>query len=395
MKIRVRQGDSFWLYSQLFKIPIQLIEDANENISPTSLQIGQEINIPGFVTDKYSIQRGDSLWRLARARNLSLDTLLLVNQNVNPYNLQVNQIIRLPRRIQSPIVNGNQEYDFYKMEADLNRLKEIYPFLKIRVIGESVLGLPLYEIEVGRGNRNIHFNSSFHANEWITTPVLMQLLNEYVLSLVNGYPIRGVYTLPLYNRNRLSIVPMVNPDGVNLVLNGPQPEKREELIVMNNGSEDFSGWKANIRGVDLNNQFPANWEIEKERKEPKAPAPRDFPGDAPLTEPEAIAMANLAKKQQFSRMLAFHTQGSEFYWGYEGHEPPESEILAREYERVSGYKAVRYIDSHAGYKDWFIQEFRRPGFTFELGLGINPISITQFPEIYEKMLGVFLVSLYL
>ena len=308
MKIRVRQGDSFWLYSQLFKIPIQLIEDANENISPTSLQIGQEINIPGFVTDKYSIQRGDSLWRLARARNLSLDTLLLVNQNVNPYNLQVNQIIRLPRRIQSPIVNGNQEYDFYKMEADLNRLKEIYPFLKIRVIGESVLGLPLYEIEVGRGNRNIHFNSSFHANEWITTPVLMQLLNEYVLSLVNGYPIRGVYTLPLYNRNRLSIVPMVNPDGVNLVLNGPQPEKREELIVMNNGSEDFSGWKANIRGVDLNNQFPANWEIEKERKEPKAPAPRDFPGDAPLTEPEAIAMANLAKKQQFSRMLAFHTQ---------------------------------------------------------------------------------------
>ena len=158
---------------------------------------------------------------------------------------------------------------------------------------------------------------------------------------------------------------------------------------------DFSGWKANIRGVDLNNQFPANWEIEKERKEPKAPAPRDYPGDAPLTEPEAIAMADLARNEQFNRMLAFHTQGKEFYWGYEGLEPPESEVIANEFARVSGYRAIRYIDSHAGYKDWFIQEFRRPGFTIELGEGVNPLPISQFDEIYQDALGIFLASLYM
>ena len=53
------------------------------------------------------------------------------------------------------------------------------------------------------------------------------------------------------------------------------------------------------------------------------------------------------------------------------------------------------IDSHAGYKDWFIYIYRRPGFTFELGRGVNPLPISQFPRIYEEMLGVFLVSLYL
>jgi len=222
----------------------------------------------------------------------------------------------------------------------------------------------------------------------------MSYLNEYLLSLTNGTTIRGVKTLPLYQSIDLSIVPMVNPDGVDLVLNGPQ-ENREQVIEINEGSTDFTSWKANIRGVDLNNQYPANWEIEKERKKPKAPAPRDYPGDAPLTEPEAQAMAKLAEKENFERVLAFHTQGKEFYWGYEGLEPSESQSLANEFARVSGYEAIQYVDSHAGYKDWFIQEFRKPGFTMELGKGINPLPLSQFDEIYRDVLGVFLAALYM
>ena len=395
MKVRVRQGDTFWLYSQMFRIPVQLIEDSNPEVSPTSLLVGQTINIPGYVIEEYTIQQGDTIWKLARERNLAMDTIFLLNPNINPNQLQINERILLPKLVTSLIVDGNEEYDFAKLKEDINRLVEIYPFLKLNEIGKSVLGKPLYEIELGRGVRTTHFNASFHANEWITTPVLMKLLNEYVLSLVNGSPIRGVSTLPLYNRNRLSIVPMVNPDGVDLVLNGPPEQMKEEVLAINKGSMDFSSWKANIRGVDLNNQFPANWEIEKERKEPKSPAPRDYPGDAPLTEPEVIAIAELTQRKQFARVLAFHTQGREFYWGYEGLEPAESEALAKEFARVSGYESVRYIDSHAGYKDWFIYVYHRPGFTFELGYGVNPLPITQFPQIYEEMLGVFLVSLYM
>lgn len=395
MKVQVRPGDTFWLYSQLFRIPVQLIEDSNPNVLPTSLMVGQTINIPGFIAEEYMIQQGDTISKLAKERNLAIDTIFLLNPNLNPNRLQINDRILLPRLVTDFVVDGNEAYDFGKLEKDLHRLVEIYPFLKVNRIGDSVLGKPLYEIEMGRGNRTIHFNASFHANEWITTPVLMRLLNEFIVSLVRGNPIRGIFTLPLYNRNRLSIVPMVNPDGVDLVLHGPPEEMKEELIEMNKGSLDFSGWKANIRGVDLNNQYPAYWEIEKKRKEPKSPAPRDYPGDEPLTEPEVMAMADLAQRKQFARLLAFHTQGREFYWGYENLEPPESEVLANEFAKVSGYDSVRYIDSHAGYKDWFIYIYRRPGFTFELGYGVNPLPITQFPQIYDEMLGVFLAALYM
>ncbi len=395
MKVKVRSGDSIWYYNQLFMVPINLIADSNPGVNPALLQIGQEINIPGFTLQNYTVRPGDTFWKLSTSRNLSVDALLLVNQSLNPNSLAPGTAIKLPRRVITPIVSGRRSYDYKALTADITMLSDIYPFIKVNSIGQSVLGKPIQEIRLGKGNKKVQINASFHANEWITTPILMALLNSFLLSITNVRPIRGVSTMPLYNSVDLSIVPMVNPDGVDLVLNGPPPELREEVIAINRGSTDFTGWKANIRGVDLNNQYPAKWDFEKERSEQNAPAPRDYLGEAPLTEPEAIAMAELAKDNQFDRMLAFHTQGAEFYWGFEGLEPPESQVLALEFERVSGYKAVQYIDSFAGYKDWFIQEFRRPGFTIELGRGINPLPLSQFDDIYEEVLGIFLASLYM
>lgn len=395
MEIVVRPGDTFWLYSQWFQIPLILIEDANPGILPEHLSIGQRVRIPGFRLTRYTLRSGEQFGDVARRNRLPLEALSLVNPDLIPEEVREGQGIYVPVRITYPIVHGQKEYDFSTLENDLQQLAAIYPFMQVEPIGSSVLGKPLYEIRLGRGVRVIHFNGSFHANEWITTPVLMQILNTFLLSLTNQDRIRGVETLSLYQNNTLSIVPMVNPDGVDLVIHGPPPERREEVLAINGWSQDFSNWKANIRGVDLNNQFPANWEIEKARKEPKRPAPRDYPGDAPLSEPEANAMAKLAQERQFARLFAFHTQGKEFYWGYEGLEPPESVHLAREIARVSKYRSIRYIDSHAGYRDWFIMIYRRPGFTMELGLGVNPLPLSQFPEMYEEMLGVFLVALYL
>ncbi|WP_070120672.1 M14 family metallopeptidase [Bacillus marinisedimentorum] len=396
MDIRVRRGDTFWYYSKLFGIPIRLILDSNRQLPPEAVPVGSVIKIPGYQTQQYTIKRGDTLYKLAISRGLPLDAVLLLNQQVSPENLQPGDQVQLPSRITKPVVEGQREYGSGDVQRDLNALLEIYPFLRRETAGKSVLENDITEVRAGSGPKKVHVNGSFHANEWITTPIIMTFLNDYLLSLTNNTPIRGLYTLPLYEMTELSLVPLVNPDGVDLVLDGPpvQEPYRSLVTELNKGSEDFSGWKANIRGVDLNNQYPARWEVEKERK-PTAPAPRDYPGEAPLTEPEAIAMAELTRRRDFSRVLAFHTQGEEIYWGYLNMEPPEAETIVKEFQRVSGYKPVRFIDSYAGYKDWFIQEWRRPGYTVELGEGVNPLPLSQFDEIYQESLGIFLASLYM
>ncbi|MCL6572357.1 MAG: LysM peptidoglycan-binding domain-containing protein [Bacillus sp. (in: Bacteria)] len=396
MDIAVRKGDSFWHYSQLFNINLQLINDSNRNIQSNNLSVGQRVQIPGFVAQEYQIRSGDTLWSISKSRNLPLEAMFLVNPGLDPNKLKIGQTLKVPLRITWRIVSGGQQYDYTKLMNDIKRLQGVYPFLQIPSIGNSVLGKSIPEIFIGSGEKRVHYNGSFHANEWITTPVIMTFINDYLLSLTNQTPIRGLTTFRFYQQSSLSIVPMVNPDGVDLVLHGPPVNEtwKQRVIDFNKGSTDFSGWKANIRGVDLNDQFPAKWELEKARN-PNQPGPRDYVGEKPLSEPEAIAMAELTRKRDFVRVLAFHTQGEVIYWGFENLEPPESEVLVNEFSRVSGYEPVKTIESYAGYKDWFIQDWRRPGFTIELGRGINPLPLSQFDEIYQKTLGIFLAGLYM
>ena len=396
MKITVRLGDSLWYYSQLFNIPVILIETSNPGVNALQIQVGQEIKIPGYLRENYTIEPNDSFWRLAIENNIPLDLIELMNSTIDSSQLQVGQTIYLPRRVTEFVIDDIANYTYERMVTDINELLSIYPFIMKRSIGSSVMGKDITELQIGAGPTEVHLNGSFHANEWITTPIIMRFINEYALSLTNGLPINDIATLPMYQATLFSAVPMVNPDGVNLVIQGASAagDYSNSVLAINQQSEDFSGWKANINGVDLNNQFPALWEIEADRK-PTTPQPRDFPGTAPLTEPEAIAMANLAEERNFRRMNAFHTQGKVIFWGFEGLEPPESAEIVSEYERVSGYTPIQYVDSYAGYKDWFIQEFRRPGFTVELGEGVNPLPIEQFQEIYEDSLGIMLANLYL
>lgn len=395
MKVKGRADHSFWYYSQLFNVPLSLIIDSNIHLQVNETLFDKVINIPGYIIEEYTVDRDQSIDSIATEININIDALHLLN-NGTLTNLNHYSKINIPVRVTQPIVIGEQNYTHQTMIDDLKRLEEIYPFMKKNTIGYSVKNKEIHEVIIGTGPKRVHMNGSFHANEWITTAILMAFLNDYLLSITNQTSLAAIETEPLYHYATLSLVPMVNPDGVDLVLNGlpKDDEYRHYLIDLNKGSTDFSNWKANINGVDLNKQFPAKWELEKPRK-PQQPEPRDFPGERPLSEPETIAMATLTMNSNFDRVIAFHTQCKEIYWGFDDREPPYSKTIVNEFAKNSGYKPVQTLDSYSGFKDWFIYEWRRPGFTVELGEGVNPLPISQFKDIYNESIGIFLAGLYM
>lgn len=283
------------------------------------------------------------------------------------------------------IVVPTAAYDYRRMQRDAGLLAAKHRWLQTEAAGFSVMGKELTCIRLGGGPRRLQVNAAFHANEWITSLVLMGLLEEMAAACEANGTFCGCGMRQLLAANTIWLVPMVNPDGVDLVLHGASHDLpfRDLLLEWNGGSNDFSGWKANIRGVDLNDQFPACWELERDRRMVPGPGPRDYGGEAPLTEPEAIAMAQLALSKDFHTIAALHTQGEEIYWNYRGCEPPEAEALAERLACAGGYRAVKLTDSDAGYKDWFIRQFRRPGFTIELGLGVNPLPLEQLPKLQD------------
>lgn len=291
----------------------------------------------------------------------------------------------------------NPDYGFGDMMREIQDLKAKHPFVGVFQYGQSVFGRPLVALCCGRGERRVHVNASCHANEWITSALLMRFMTELSGAYAAGERLGGEDAGALLDTVALWAAPMVNPDGVELVqgrFDHSHPHYRT-LMEWNGGLEDFSGWKANIRGVDLNDQFPAFWEEECKRRAVVSPSPRDYPGAHPLCEPEASALAELTDRLGFHAVVALHTQGREIYWNYRDFEPPHAETLAVRLGAASGYAPIKLSGSDAGYKDWFIHRYRRPGFTVEAGYGENPLPASAFESIYGELRPLLLESLKL
>lgn len=355
--------------------------------------------INGYTT--YTIKEGDTLYSLSSNFNTSLNRILIANPQIsNPNQLTVGQRIIIPF---GSVVQTNVSYTYNLFMMNISALKKIYPFITLGSIGNSVMGKAIPYVRLGNGTKEVFYSGAIHANEWITAPLLTKFIEELSLAYTNNTNIFGYNARELLNQVSIYIVPMCNPDGVDLVTGGlstNSPYYKSALEISNNYPNiPFpDGWKANINGVDLNLQFPAGWEDARRIKFEQGfttPAPRDFVGDGPLVAPESLALYNFTLEHNFRLVLAYHTQGQEIYWQFQNYTPEESLYIGNLFSRVSGYRLAEtpFNSSFAGYKDWFIQDYRRPGYTIEAGIGENPLPISQFYEIYEDNLGILVLGM--
>lgn len=293
-------------------------------------------------------------------------------------------------------------YTYNICEYVLIGLKYKHPYIFKDSIGRSVMGKSLSYIKIGNGPTNVLYISSTHANEWITTPLVLKFAEDYLSAYDNGEKIYNAYARDIYYTSSITIIPLVNPDGVDLVNNAIDKTSNYYLdavkIAKNYPTIRFpDGWKANINGIDLNLQFPAKWENAREIKFEQGyttPAPRDFVGDTPLQAPEAQDLYNFTLSNNFRLMLTFHSQGKVIFWQFEDYNPPRAEEIGIKMAEASGYslEATPYASSFAGFKDWFIQNYNLPGYTVEVGIGTNPLPISQFEEIYNDVLGIMVIG---
>ena len=282
------------------------------------------------------------------------------------------------------------------------KLAEAYPFLRTELLTTTAYDRPIRTLVVGNGPRKVIYTASHHANEWITTPVILKFVEELAEAIDKDGTIFGVKAKNIADAATIYTVPMVDPDGVDLVTGaiekGTLQYEAAQRLADNYPNIPFpDGWKANLLGVDLNLQYPAGWLQAREIKFSQGftkPGPRDYVGRAPLNQRESIALANFTQDIDPILVLAYHTQGKVIYWQFKDYVVPGARELAEEFARLSGYtmEDTPYESSFAGYKDWFIQNWRRPGFTIEVGSGTNPLPLEQFDEIYRDNLGILVTA---
>lgn len=263
---------------------------------------------------------------------------------------------------------------------------------EVRTIGRSVFGRDLIAAKVGGGAKKIIVTAAIHARENVTA----SLVAEAAL----GY--KGNATV--------WFVPLVNPDGAELVANGAEalggrgftPKEAgatvteygsdkteladygdkefrtadtftealgaagEALIRLNGGSRDFSLWKANARGVDLNVNFDAKF--GQGRQNVFSPAPENYVGEYPFSEPETRALRDFTLETGPDLTISYHAKGRLVYWyfGQSGEAKERDRRIASEAAKTLGYSlGAAFTDSAGGYKDWCVSALGIPALTIE------------------------------
>lgn len=213
--------------------------------------------INGYTT--YMIKQGDTLYSLSSTFGTSINRILIANPQINnPNQLSVGERIIIPF---GNVVPTNVSYTYNLFMMNLSALNKIYPFITLGSIGNSVMGKAIPYVQIGSGTKEVFYSGAIHANEWITAPLLTKFIEDLSLAYADNSTIYDFSARELLNQVTIYIVPMANPDGVDLVTGAFNTNSSYyELVTQianNYPNIPFpSGWKANINGVDLENYQP-------------------------------------------------------------------------------------------------------------------------------------------
>ncbi len=237
-------------------------------------------------------------------------------------------------------------------------------------LGKTYFGHTMYALRVGFGRPCGIVTYGIHGREYITAKLAFAQFQ------------RGV------KRGSCWFVPLVNPDGALLseVGLGVAPFGWRERLLALNGSNDFTLWKANGRGVDLNVNFPARWGTGV--KNVRIAGSENYIGSRPCSEKETRSLVCFTKKVSPNYTVSYHTKGEEIYWYFHQHEERSlrDRALGALLSDVTGYPLKETFGSAGGYKDWCIEKFKIPAFTVEVGNDelSHPLGEDALEDIIQK-----------
>lgn len=323
-------------------------------------------------------------------------------------------------------------YTYDVMCDDIRELCQTYPkVLSNQVIGQSVDGRDLYELILGNPNasRHVMVQAGIHGREYMSTQLIMKMAEYYAYYYETG-SYQGKTYAELFQNTAVHIVPMTNPDGVSISQFGEAganseatlqllracyevdknmliylKDTNDELAWYDNykGSYNISNalntdfisyeeyltmWKANAHGVDLNNNFDAEW-YELQVKD--YPSFSNYRGVQPQSEPESIALCNLAQEYDFSAYISYHARGQLIYYDVDGQlNPvvPGTLELANCFQSINKYTPVPTQTASTvnlgGFGDWLSFSLYKPSITIEIGKFSCPVAIEEFDTIWLR-----------
>ncbi|MBR1925474.1 MAG: hypothetical protein IJ837_01300 [Clostridia bacterium] len=247
---------------------------------------------------------------------------------------------------------------FWKSYLDeLKKLEKIGAI--IYCIGYSELKRPIFCVQVGNGGKKLLVQYCIHGSDYIT----------YYLSLLH---IKYALKSPL--KNTVFFIPIINPDGVCLSIEGlnsidnlnndllysknifpfcsKQPPKikislnkiKTKILKLNNNSKNFKLWNKNINGIDLNLNFDKDQNTKQK------------------TEKETETIKNFVRQTKPFMTINYHSKGETVCFNHK-----KDKKFAKEIAKLTTYKLKKSKKGSGDFKEWCAKKFDIPSIDIIVG----------------------------
>ena len=268
----------------------------------------------------------------------------------------------------SYMVGIDEGYDYLAEDIfkRIHELEDKYPeIIQVVEYGRSIDNRPLYAIRMTAGVKDFmkdpehnikrthyYIDGGNHSRETVNPSIVLRMVEEYARDYYGVENIKGFDLKKVLDGSVLHFIPLAFPDGYNLVkvgLDGVQTDAGMKAI-KSVPDKNYSNYKANLRGVDLNRNYTAwvfdtgnrKW-VDLRKKNPgtvTAPTGELYGGPKGASEPEVKHKSDYILKYDFRQFTTFHSRGEIIFW-HKFYFPKayndQARDMARVVSKVTGY----------------------------------------------------------
>lgn len=274
-------------------------------------------------------------------------------------------------------------------------LIDAYPeLLEMEILGYSYDHQPIYVMRLSNSLKQSNLyvtkmhgliESGTHARE-VANPVLTSMmLRDYIKDYIDDTYLPEINVQEMLEGSVLHFVINSNPDGYNIAKFGIASIKSESAYVklLSLHDKNYSNYKANTRGVDLNRNYPDTyydtglnkwvnqWSIKTNAYTSDKPSGAYFFGYQPASELETIALMDYLLSYDFRYYLSYHSKGEVIYGKYtymtsdvSNHIMTYTSLAST----ITGYPIPKFYESDAssGYMgNYIVNNTLKPAITIE------------------------------
>ncbi len=269
-------------------------------------------------------------------------------------------------RLRSPAAAETADWfaeyrDYRAIAARLHELAELAPDrAAVHGIGSTLDGRSIWALRIGGSAPDatpMMINGTQHAREWIAAMVSTCVADR----LVRGYDADPAIR-DFVDHTELWVVPVVNPDGYQHTWAGDRYWRKN---------------RRNGHGVDLNRNFAVAWGGTGSSNSKRS---ETYRGEYPFSEPETIALRDLAMRERIALHIDFHAYGQLvlYPWGHTAAPASDRDRYAAIGDRMasaifaahdSHYRLMSAVELYRAsgiMSDWMYGEVNALSYTIEL-----------------------------